>query len=256
MKRRFRDQVAIVTGGARGIGAATVRRLAEEGAMVLVTDVLDDDGNALADEIRRGEGRALYEHLDVTSESEWRRAVDRAATLGRVAVLVNNAGIARMEDLEAETKEGYDKLIAINQTGPWLGMKAVVPELRKHGGGAIVNLSSIYGASGGDGTAFAYHASKGAVRLMTKNAAIRYAKENIRVNSVHPGFVDTPMVGPLVHGDSPESKKFLDYIETRTPMGRMARAEEIASAIAFLASADASYITGAELYVDGGFTAW
>ncbi len=161
-----------------------------------------------------------------------------------------------MDDLETETKEGYDKLIAVNQTGPWLGMKTVAPELRKYGGGAIVNLSSIYGASGGDGTAFAYHASKGAVRLMTKNAAIRYAKENIRVNSVHPGFVDTPMVGPLVGVDSPEAKKFLDYIETRTPMGRMARAEEIASAIAFLASADASYITGAELYVDGGFTAW
>ena len=256
MKRRFRDQVAIVTGGASGIGAATVRRLAEEGATVLVTDVLDDDGNALADEICRGEGRALYEHLDVTSESEWFRAVGRAATLGRVAVLVNNAGLARMEDLEAETKEGYDKLIAINQTGPWLGMKAVIPELRKHGGGAIVNVSSIYGASGGDGTAFAYHASKGAVRLMTKNAAVRYAKENIRVNSVHPGFVDTPMVAPLVHGESPEAKKFLAYVETHTPMGRLARPEEIASAIAFLASADASYMTGSELYVDGGFTAW
>ena len=256
MKRRFVGQVAIVTGGARGIGAATVRRLAHEGAAIVVTDVLDDEGKALADEIRRAEGRAVYQHLDVSSEGEWSRAVDLAATLGRVSVLVNNAGIARMEDLEAETKEGYDKLIAINQTGTWLGMKAVVPELRKHGGGAIVNLSSIYGASGGDGTAFAYHASKGAVRLMTKNAAIRYAKENIRVNSVHPGFVDTPMVGPLVHGDSPEAKKFLDYIVTRTPMGRMARPEEIASAIAFLASADASYMTGAELFVDGGFTAW
>ncbi len=256
MNGRFKDKVAIVTGGARGIGAATVRRLAQEGAAILVTDVLDEEGGALAEEVRKAEGHALYEHLDVSSESDWRRAVDRAATLGRIAVLVNNAGIARMDDLETETKEGYDKLIAVNQTGPWLGMKTVAPELRKYGGGAIVNLSSIYGASGGDGTAFAYHASKGAVRLMTKNAAIRYAKENIRVNSVHPGFVDTPMVGPLVGVDSPEAKKFLDYIETRTPMGRMARAEEIASAIAFLASADASYITGAELYVDGGFTAW
>jgi NAD(P)-dependent dehydrogenase (short-subunit alcohol dehydrogenase family) len=256
MKRRFKDQVAIVTGGARGIGAATVRRLAHEGAMVLVTDVVDDEGKALADEIRRGDGRALYEHLDVSSESEWHRVVDRAATLGRVSVLVNNAGIARLEDLEAETKEGYDRLIAINQTGTWLGMKAVAPELRKHGGGAIVNLSSIYGAGGGTGNAFAYHASKGAVRLMTKNAAVRYAKENIRVNSVHPGFVDTPMVGPLVHGDAPEAKQMREFIETRTPMGRMARPDEIASAIAFLASDDASYMTGSELYVDGGFTAW
>ena len=198
----------------------------------------------------------FYEHLDVSSESEWRRAVERAATLGRVAVLVNNAGIARGEDLETETKDGYDRLIAINQTGTWLGMKAVASEFHKHGGGAIVNVSSIYGASGGTGTSFAYHASKGAVRMMTKNAAIRYAKENIRVNSVHPGFVDTPMVAPFIQGDSPEAKQMFDYITTRTPMGRMARPEEIASAIAFLASEDASYMTGAELYVDGGFTAW
>lgn len=256
MKRRFRGQVAIVTGGARGIGAATARRLAQEGAAVLITDVLDEEGNALSEEIRKAEGRSLYEHLDVSSEPEWRRAVDRAATLGRVAVLVNNAGIARVEDLESESKEGYDQIIAINQTGTWLGMKTVAPELRKHGGGAIVNVSSIYGASGGTGTSFAYHASKGAVRLMTKNAAIRFAKEQIRVNSVHPGFVDTPMVAAFAHGDSPEAKAMRDYIASSTPMGRMAKPDEIASAIAFLASDDASYMTGAELYVDGGFTAW
>jgi NAD(P)-dependent dehydrogenase (short-subunit alcohol dehydrogenase family) len=256
MKRRFRGQVAIVTGGARGIGAATVRRLAQEGAAVLVTDVLDVEGNALAEEIRKAEGRALYEHLDVTSELEWRRAVERAVTLGRVSVLVNNAGIARNEDLEAETREGYEHLIAVNQTGTWLGMKAVAGELRKHGGGAIVNVSSIYGASGGTGTAFAYHASKGAIRLMTKNAAMMFAKQSIRVNSVHPGFVDTPMIGPFVHGEAPEAKAMRDYIASSTPMGRMGRPEEIASAIAFLASDDASYVTGTELYVDGGFTAW
>jgi len=256
MKRRFRGQVAIVTGGARGIGAATARRFAQEGAAVLITDVLDAEGNALAEEIRKAEGRALFEHLDVTSEGEWRRAVDRAATMGRVAVLVNNAGIARGEDVEKETKEGYDHLIAVNQTGTWLGMKAVAAELRKHGSGAIVNVSSIYGASGGTGASFAYHASKGAVRMMTKNAAIHFAKEKIRVNSVHPGFVDTPMVVPFVQGDTPEAKAMADYIVSSTPMGRMARPAEIASAIAFLASDDASYMTGAELYVDGGFTAW
>ena len=256
MERRFRGQVAIVTGGARGIGAATARRFAQEGAAVLVTDVLDDEGNALAEEIRRAEGRALYEHLDVTSEREWGRAIDRAATLGRVAVLVNNAGIASLEGFETETREGYDRIIAVNQTGPWLGMKAVTPELRKHGSGAIVNVSSIYGASGGSGASIAYHASKGAVRVMTKSAAIKLAKEKIRVNSIHPGFVDTPMVAPFAHGESDEAKAMRAYIETSTPMGRMARPEEIASAIAFLASDDASYMTGAELYVDGGFTAW
>jgi NAD(P)-dependent dehydrogenase (short-subunit alcohol dehydrogenase family) len=256
MKRRFTGKVAIVTGGARGIGAATVRRLSSEGAIVLITDVLDDEGRALAEEIRRKEGRAVYEHLDVSSEAEWRRAVDRAATMGPLKALVNNAGIARLEDLEKETVEGYAKLIAVNQTGVWLGMKVAAAELRKNAPSAIVNVSSIYGASGGTGASIAYHASKGAVRLMTKNAAIHFAKEGIRVCSIHPGFVDTPMVAPFTKGDTPEGKAMTDYILATTPMGRLARPEEIASAIAFLASDDASYVTGAELYVDGGFTAW
>lgn len=249
--KRFRDRIVIVTGGARGIGAATVRRLAAEGAGVVVTDVLDKEGAALAEEIRRAEGRAIYEHLDVSSEADWKRVVDRAATLGSLKVLVNNAGIARLEDLETETREGYEHVIAVNQTGTWLGMRAVVPELRKNGGGAIVNVSSIYGATGGRGTAFGYHASKGAVRIMTKNAAIQYAKENIRVTSVHPGFIDTPMVAPIAQGEA-----FRQYITDSTPMARMGRAEEVAAAIAFLASDDASYVTGAELFVDGGFTSW
>ncbi len=256
MKRRFTGKVAIVTGGARGIGAATARRLASEGASVLITDVLDDEGRALADEIRRKEGRALYEHLDVTSESEWRRVVDRAATMGALKVLVNNAGIARLEDVENETLDGYSKLIAINQTGVWLGMKIAAAELRKSKPSAIVNMASIYGASGGTGASIAYHAAKGAVRLMTKNAAIHFAKEGVRVCSVHPGFVDTPMVAPFTKGESAEAKAMAEYILATTPMGRLARPEEIAAAIAFLASDEASYITGAELYVDGGFTAW
>lgn len=253
--KRFHGQVAIVTGGARGIGAATCMRLAHEGASVLVTDVLDAEGEALATEIRQLENRAAYQRLDVTSEADWRRAVDRAATLGRVTVLVNNAGIASMADLEHETREGWERVIATNQTSLWLGMKAVAPELRKHGG-AIVNVSSIYGASGGTGASIAYHAAKGAVRLMTKNAAIHWAKDRIRVNSIHPGFIDTPMLGGATAGDTPEAKALEDYILATTPMGRLGRPEEIAAAIAFLASDDASYMTGAELYVDGGFTAW
>lgn len=253
--KRFDGQVAIVTGSARGIGKATAIRLAREGAAVLVTDIIDDEGLKLAAEIRRMEGRAAYEPLDVTNEVEWARAVDRAATLGRLRVLVNNAGIARNEDVEAETREGFEQLISVNQTGVFLGMKLVAPELRKNGGGAIVNVSSIHGASGGDGTAFAYHASKGAVRLMTKNAAIHFAKDRIRVCSVHPGFVDTPMIAPLLEGDTPEAKALRDYIRSMTPMGRVGRPEEIAAVIAFLASDDASYVTGAEIYADGGFTA-
>jgi NAD(P)-dependent dehydrogenase (short-subunit alcohol dehydrogenase family) len=254
--KRFSGQVAVVTGAARGIGAATAKRLAAEGAAVLLTDVLDAEGEGLATEIRKAEGRAIYEHLDVTSETEWRRAIDRAATLGRVRILVNNAGIGTLPDLESETLEGWNELIAINQTGVWLGMKTVAAELRKNGGGSIVNVSSIYGASGGTGASHAYHASKGAVRLMTKNAAIKFSKENIRVNSVHPGFVETPMVAPFTTGDTPEAKAFVAYINASTPMGRMGKPDEIASVIAFLASDDASYVTGSELYADGGFTAW
>lgn len=253
--KRFHGQVAIVTGGARGIGAATSARLAREGAAVLVTDVLDAEGEALAAEIRKTERHAQYQHLDVTSEDEWRRVVDRAATMGRVTVLVNNAGIATLADLEHETREGWERVIATNQTSLWLGMKAVAAELRKNRG-SIVNVSSIYGASGGTGASIAYHAAKGAVRLMTKNAAIHWAKDGIRVNSIHPGFVDTPMVSPFTKADTPEGKAMRDYITATTPMGRLGRPDEIAAAIAFLASDDASYITGAELYVDGGFTAW
>lgn len=253
--KRFQSQVAIVTGGARGIGAATALRLAEEGAAVVVGDVLDEEGNALAARIREREGRAVFVHLDVTSERDWKRAVDRAATLGKVAVLVNNAGIARLEDVETETPEGYAALIAINQTGVWLGMKAAAPELKKNGG-AIVNVSSIYGASGGTGNAFAYHASKGAIRLMTKNAAVHWAKDGIRVNSVHPGFIATPMIAPLTDPATPEGKAMLASVTATTPMARLGRPEEIAAAIAFLASADASYVTGAELFVDGGFSSW
>lgn len=253
--KRFDGQVAVVTGAARGIGAATARRLASEGAAVLLTDVLDAEGAKVADELRHADRRALYEHLDVTSADEWRRAVERAATLGKLTVLVNNAGIARVEDLETESREGYERVIATNQTGVWLGMAAVAPAMKKHGG-SIVNVASIYGASGGTGTSFAYHAAKGAVRLMTKNAAIHWAKDRIRVNSVHPGFVDTPMVAPFFTGGTPEARALRDYVAASTPMGRMGRSEEIAAAIAFLASADASYVTGAELYADGGFTAW
>lgn len=254
---RLSRRVALVTGGAHGIGAATCQRLVAEGARVVVADVLDEEGEALAVQIRRGDGHAVFEHLDVSSETEWRRAVDRArTTFGGLSVLVNNAGIARLEDVETETLEGYNRLIAVNQTGVWLGMKAAVPEMRRSGHGSIVNVSSIYGAGGGNGTAVAYHASKGAVRLMSKNAAVRYAKEGIRVNSLHPGFIDTPMVAPFLRSDNAAAREMLRYVESMTPMGRVGKPEEVAAAIAFLASDDAAYVTGSELYVDGGWTAW
>jgi NAD(P)-dependent dehydrogenase (short-subunit alcohol dehydrogenase family) len=250
MEQTLRGKVAIVTGAARGIGKATVRALAEAGATVVATDILDDEGEALARELSSNEGSVRYAHLDVTSEDEWQALVDRTAgDLERLDVLVNNAGIGTMADVEQETAEGWERTIAVNQESVWLGMRAVVPKMRAAGGGSIINVSSIFGAVGGFGGSVAYHASKGAVRLMTKNAAIRYATEGIRVNSVHPGFIDTPLVADLKGTDV--ERMIIDS----TPMGRWGRPEEVGAVIAFLASDAASYMTGSEVYVDGGWTA-
>jgi NAD(P)-dependent dehydrogenase (short-subunit alcohol dehydrogenase family) len=256
MEPRLQGKTALVTGGARGIGAAACLKLAREGAAVAVADVLDEEGKAVAAAITKAGARAIYVRLDVSSETAWSVAVETAvAAFGGLDVLVNNAGIARIEDVETETLEGFNRLIAINQTGAWLGMRAAAPRLRRAGGGSIINVSSIYGAVGGSGVAHAYHASKGALRLMTKNAAIRYAKEGVRVNSVHPGFIDTPMVSPYLAPSDDAPSPMMQFVLAHTPMGRIGRPEEVASAIAFLASDEASYITGTELYVDGGWTA-
>jgi NAD(P)-dependent dehydrogenase (short-subunit alcohol dehydrogenase family) len=243
------DTVAIVTGGARGIGAATVEALCDEGAYVFIADVLDD-GDALAKKMVAEGKCARFAKLDVTDESAWQRLIeDIVREFGRLDILVNNAGIGTMEDVEQETRAGWDRVIAINQMGVWLGMKHALPAMRKARGGSIVNVSSIFGAVGGFGGSVAYHASKGAVRLMTKNAAIRYAKEGIRVNSMHPGFIDTPMVAQVK--GTPIEKS----IEQTTPMGRLGTPKEIGDVIAFLCGPRASYMTGSEVYVDGGWTA-
>jgi NAD(P)-dependent dehydrogenase (short-subunit alcohol dehydrogenase family) len=246
----LQGKVAIVTGGARGIGAATATALSNEDAFVLIADVIDDEGQALARKIARTGKCARYVHLDVTDEAQWARVVsDGVQEFGHLDILVNNAGIGTMEDVEQETTAGWDKVIAVNQKGVWLGMKHAVPAMRASGGGSIVNVSSIFGAVGGFGGSVAYHATKGAVRLMTKNAAIRYAKERIRVNSIHPGFIDTPML-EQVKGTPVEQ-----MIVQNTPLGRLGRPEEIGDVIAFLCGPKASYMTGSEIYVDGGWTA-
>lgn len=250
MSKQLAGRVAIVTGGARGIGAASARHMASEGAAVVIADVLDGEGQALADEICADGGEAFYRHLDVTDEQAWGDlARETTQRLGRVDILVNNAGIGTLEDVEQETVEGWQRVIDVNQKGVWLGMRAIAPEMRRNGGGSIVNVSSIFGAVGGFGASIAYHASKGAVRLMTKNAALRYATEGIRVNSVHPGFIDTPMVAQAKASDMEAA------ILAGCPMGRWGQPEEIGSVIAFLAGPGATFMTGSEVYVDGGWTA-
>ncbi len=243
-------KVAIVTGGARGIGAATAEALCREGASVVVTDVLDDAGRAFAEKLAAAGRRARYAHLDVSDPAGWERLVaETVRDLGRLDILVNNAGIASMADVEEETPEGWARTIAIDQSGVWLGMRAAAPHLRGAGGGAIVNVSSIFGTVGGFGGSAAYHAAKGAIRTLTKNAAIRYAKDGIRVNSIHPGFIETPMIAPVKGTPSEQA------ILAATPLGRIGRPEEIGDVIAFLCGPRASYMTGSEVYVDGGWTA-
>jgi NAD(P)-dependent dehydrogenase (short-subunit alcohol dehydrogenase family) len=247
---KLHDRVAIVTGAARGIGAATTERLASEGAVVVATDVLDDEGRTLTAAIVEGGCRAEYHHLDVTDEAAWEALVtDVLARHGRIDVVVNNAGIGTLEGVEDETVEGWDRVSAINQKGVWLGMKHAGRAIRESGGGSVVNVSSIFGAVGGFGGSVAYHASKGAVRLMTKNAAIAWSKEGVRVNSVHPGFIDTPMIEQM------KGTPVEELIIGGTPVGRLGEPAEVAAVIAFLASDDASYMTGSEVYVDGGWTA-
>lgn len=248
MAERLWGKVALITGAARGQGAAEARLFSQEGASVVLTDVLEDEVGAVAEEISASGGKTLALGHDVSSAADWQRVVKQAEqSFGGLDILVNNAGIVVREGVEATTQEVWDRVIGINQTGVWLGMKTAVPTLRRRGGGSIINVSSIYGIVGGGG-ATAYQASKGAVRLLSKTAAIEYAQAGIRVNSVHPGLIDTPMQQGL---DQQAEAALL----AKTPMGRRGSAEEMAWGVLFLASDESSYITGSELVIDGGYTA-
>jgi NAD(P)-dependent dehydrogenase (short-subunit alcohol dehydrogenase family) len=251
VKARLSGRVALVTGATGGIGDAIVRRFAAEDATVVVTDVDPGRCEEVAEELTKAGGRAIGLGLDVTDERAWETVVDEVgASLGSLSVLVNNAGIARMTDVETETLETWEEVVAVTQRGVWLGMKHAGPVIERSGGGSIVNVSSIFGTVGGFGGQFSYHAAKGAVRLMTKNAALHWATRGVRVNSVHPGFIETPLSRKLWRG-TPR----LEAMIGNTPMGRLGRTGEVADAVLFLASDESSFVTGSELYVDGGYTA-
>ena len=247
---RLKGKVALISGGARGQGACEARLFVDEGAKVVVGDVLEDQAAKLAGEINAKAGArvAAAVRLDVTRAADWRAAVDACEReFGGLDILVNNAGIYNASKIEETSEELWDSIVNINQKGVWLGMKNAVGAMRRRGAGAIVNISSVAGLVGTPSSA-AYHGTKGAVRLLTKSAAAEYAREKIRVNSVHPGVISTQMADII-------PQEMRDAIKTVVPMGREGSAQEVANVVLFLVSDEASYVTGAEFVVDGGYSA-
>jgi NAD(P)-dependent dehydrogenase (short-subunit alcohol dehydrogenase family) len=253
---RLNEKTIIVTGGASGIGGAACRKLAEEGATVAITDVQDAAGEKLADEINETGGTARYWNLDVTEESRIKEVFAEVnETFGSIDGLVNNAGISGVDKPTHQvSKEEWDQVMKINVDGVFLCTKYVIPYMKENGSGNIINMSSIYGIIGNKDLP-PYHASKGAVRLMTKNDALTYAEDNIRINSVHPGFIDTPLVDELAERKGISAEEFRSQLDSLHPMGHIGKPEDIANGIAFLASEEAGFMTGSELVIDGGYTA-
>jgi NAD(P)-dependent dehydrogenase (short-subunit alcohol dehydrogenase family) len=244
----FKDKVALVTGGSRGIGASEVILLAAKGARVLVTDILDDLGAGLAKKITAKGATAAYVHLDCTKTADWARAIRCILQMfGRLDILINNAGVHGRLGLEETSEEEWHRVLDHDLKTAWLGMKHCIPVMRRFGGGAIVNTSSVYGLVA-SGKATAYHAAKGGVLMISRAAAVEYAQDGIRVNSIHPGIIETPMTDTL---PPPWKARLMEA----TPMKRSGLADEVARAAVFLASDDASFITGTQLIVDGGLTA-
>jgi NAD(P)-dependent dehydrogenase (short-subunit alcohol dehydrogenase family) len=248
---RLEGKVAIISGAASGMGAATARRFAKEGATVVVADMLEAEGGKVAADIVTANGAAVFMKLDVTNEADWKRVVDdTVAQYGKLDILVNNAGISGSAVTDMLDTAAWDQLLAVNGRGVFLGTKHAVLAMKKSGGGSIVNLSSISGNAGQTMTHMGYNASKGAVRTLTKSTAVQFGADGIRANSVHPGLMP-PMRTSGATADPEVRAKMLRGV----PLRRAGEVDEVANAILFLASDEASYITGAELWVDGGYLA-
>ena len=248
---RLDGKVALISGGARGQGATEAKLFAVQGAKVVFGDILDDAGKQVEAEINESGGEAVYVHLDVTREADWVSAVETAVSrYGKLDILVNNAGITIRKNIEDTTSEDWDRIMAINAKGVFLGIKEAIPAMRRGGGGSIVNISSTAGLVGSPYSGASYAATKGAVRLLTKSTAIQYAKDGIRCNSVHPGLLDTPMTEDMLADAAHREER-----TQRIPLGRIGTAEDISWGVLYLASDEASFITGSELVIDGGATA-
>ncbi len=247
---RLEGKVALISGGANGMGAEEVRLFAREGASVVIADLLEDEGKRVEAEVNESGGKAVFVRTDVTVEADWERAVGKTVSrFGRLDILVNNAGISSSAFEDTLGTEGWQRIMDVNATGVFLGTKHAIPEMQKLGGGSIVNISSIMGFVGGEGGHPAYHASKGAVRLFTKATAVQYGPDGIRANSVHPGFM--PPMRTSQHADPTVREEHLRL----TPLRRTGETIEVAYGVLFLASDEASFVTGTELVIDGGFIA-
>ena len=251
---RLEGKVALITGGARGMGAAEAKLFSREGAKVVIADVLEDEGRQTEAEINEIGGDAIFVRLDVTQQSEWDAAISRTIEqFGKLDIVVNNAGITFRNAIEDTSVEDWHRVMDINAKGVFFGTKAAIAQMKSQGtGGSIVNISSISGNIGQDTVSAAYNASKGAVRIFTKSAAVQHAADGIRVNTIHPGPIETPMTAD----SRADAERIGEYtVSDNTPMGRYGKPEEVAYGALFLASEESSYVTGSEIVIDGGYMA-
>ena len=248
---RLDGKVALISGAARGQGACHARMMAQEGACVVLGDIVDDEGRQVAEAINAAGGRATYAHLNVTSEADWSAAVAVAEeAYGKLNVLVNNAGILIRSSIEETSEDDLDRIMAVNVKGVFMGVKHAIPAMRRAGGGSIINISSTAGLVGSPGETAAYSATKGSVRLFTKSTAVQHASEQIRCNSIHPGPIETDMIKDMM-----ESPEMLEKRMQRLPLKRIGKPEDISYGVIYLASDESSFVTGSELVIDGGTTA-